>query len=385
MNKKDIDTADGLAEMLTDCSIDGIISIDQDWSITAWNKTAENLTGLTRQSVLEQHLLEALPSIKEDKETIHAIQQAFKGYRSFIPASDEYSHRVQLENYYIPLRNQVGSIAGVMNIIHDVAHRIKAEMRLQALHSELRENFAKLQQTSAELANFTLISSRNIKEPIRNIYTSIEQLITTESRRLSDNGKAAFRRIQASLNKMNLLLDDMLELAQIGIAEKPDGPIDLQQEIKEVLKALATQIEENNAKVIIVNSLCPITAHRDQVRLLFKHLFSNAIKFNETGAPLITVSYEKTAKHNMNDGSVLTREYHCITVTDNGIGIAAADKDRIFNMFEKIDSPKRYKGAGTGLAIVKKIMAAHDGFIEVNSMEGQGSSFRCFFPVSFPQ
>jgi len=381
MKNKNIDTADGLAEMLTDCSIDGIISIDQDWLVTAWNKTAETITGMPRPAVMEQHLLTALPSIKEDKATLHAIQQAFKGYRSFVPASDMFLHRVQLENYYIPLRNQAGAIAGVMNIIHDVAHRIKAEMRLQALHSALKENFAKLQQTSAELANFTLISSSNIKDPIRNIYTTIEQLITTESGRLSDNGKAAFRRIQSSLNKMNLLLDDMLELAQIGMGEKPAESIDLQEEIKEALKALAKPIQENKVKVVVSN-LNTITGHKGQLSLLFKHLFSNAIKFNDSPAPQITVDYEKTTINNMNDGSVSARDYHCITVTDNGIGIATADKDRIFNMFEKVDATKRHKGAGAGLAIVKKIMAAHDGFIEVKSTEGKGSAFRCFFPAS---
>jgi PAS domain S-box-containing protein len=380
MKNKDISTADGLADMLTDCSIDAIISINRDWAVTAWNKTAEIITGVSKEAAMEQQLLTVIPSIEEDKESLLAIQQAFLGFRSFIPPSDFFSHRVHLENYYIPLRDLAGVTVGVMNIIHDVAHRVKAEQRLQALHAELKENYTKLQQTTAELANFTLISSNNIKGPIRNIYTTIEQLIKTESGNLSDNGRAAFRRIQTSVNKMNLLLDNMLELAQIGMGEKIRDAIDLGREIKEVLDTMAGPIQENNVKVV-VKSLCTIAGSKEQIRVLFKQLFSNAIKFNESPAPLITVEYEKTSMRTLHDGSILTREYNCITVTDNGIGLAATDKDRIFNMFEKVDGAKRYKGAGTGLAIARKIMAAHDGIIQVNSTPGKGSAFQCFFPV----
>lgn len=369
-----------LAEMLNDCSIDGIISIDNDWNVTAWNKTAEMITGKARQRLSGKPLLEILPAIKEDNETMHAIAGAFNGFKAFVPASDLFSHRRQLENYYIPLKNNQAEIVGVMNIMHDVAHRIKAEMQLQALHAELQERYRQLQLTSSELASFTHLTSNNIKTPIRTLYTTIEQLVQTESQQLSNNGKAAFRRMQSSLNKMNLLLDDMLGLARISMPETPGTIINLEPVLHEVIDALKNTIKEKNVQFVI-RGLCSVTGHHEQLRLLFLHLISNAIKFNESILPCVTLDSKKITLQQRVENFIVEKEYYRVTITDNGIGIEPADTEKIFNMFEKLHPEQRYKGSGMGLAIARKIMYAHKGYIEVESVAGQGSSFHCFFPV----
>ena len=98
--------------------------------------------------------------------------------------------------------------------------------------------------TSEELASFTYITSNKIKEPMRQIYTGVEHLIQVEASRLTDSGKASFRRMQSSLNRMDLLLDDVLSLAQISILQKPETTVDLNVLVKEVSQSYKKDIRK---------------------------------------------------------------------------------------------------------------------------------------------
>lgn len=369
-----------LAETLNDCSIDAIIALNTDRNIIAWNRTAEIIYGKLKAEALGKPLTEIFPALPEDTETIHAIDLAFKGHKSFVPASKLHTHRLHVENHYIPLTNKTG-ITGIMNIVHDVAHRIKAEQQLQALNDKLEKQYRQLQKTSAELASFTFVSSNNIKQPIRQVYTAVEHLIKTEAERLTDTGKAAFRRIQASLNRMNLLLDDILSLAQISILEKPDKLINLNNLLEDVITGLQKQITETNANITLKEP-CSIYGHEKQLHLLFYHLLDNAIKFNESKTPYVTIECKKMMISPHPDVAFSERKYYRVTIADNGIGFEQSDAERIFTMFEKLHTGK-YKGSGMGLTIARKIMDAHDGFIQAENNPEKGSCFHCFFPAIF--
>ncbi|HYJ63227.1 MAG TPA: ATP-binding protein, partial [Parafilimonas sp.] len=268
------------------------------------------------------------------------------------------------------------------NIVHDVAHRIKAEQQLQRLNEELEKKIRQLKITSDELASFTYITSNKIKEPMRQIYTGVEHLIQVEASRLSDSGKASFRRMQSSLNRMDLLLDDVLSLAQISILEKSETKVDLSVLVKEVSNHIK-KISDKKVNIVI-EEICVITGHKNYLYLLFYNLLENAVKFNENDVAEIKVSCKKITLNEISQ-QLMEREYYCITITDNGIGFDAGDDERIFKMFEKLNPPGKYKGSGTGLAIARKIMEAHDGFIQAESTPGEGSSFHCYFPVEDEQ
>jgi len=367
-----------LAEMLNDCSIDGIISIDNNWMITTWNRTTELITGITRSAAFGNHLLRVLPHMQKDEDTLASIHHAFEGYTSFLPPAAA-KHRQQLENYFIPLNDPQLGMVGIMNIIHDVAHRMKAEQKLQQLNAEMEKRYRQLQLTSAELANFTVITSNHIKKPIRAVYTMLEQLIKSESDRLSNNGKASFRRIQSSLNKMNLLLDDLQHLAQIGMPDQPGDVIQLEEVMNEVLTGLHNSIEEK-AVQLLVHPLCKVRGYKDQLVTLFRQLLNNAIKFNQRNPPTIEIYCEALTP--ASDSQALQQLYNKVTVKDNGIGMEQSAVDRIFDVFQRLGHEQQYKGSGMGLAIARKIMYAHGGYIEVESEPGMGSLFHCYFPVT---
>ena len=116
-----------LAQKLIDSSIDRLMAIDLNWNFIAWNKTSELLSGFRKDEVLGKHLLEIYPDVKQDEEMMTAIAQAFHGRKSFLGSHTAYPLRSYVEHHFIPLTNSDGEMTGVMNIMHDVAYRIKAE------------------------------------------------------------------------------------------------------------------------------------------------------------------------------------------------------------------------------------------------------------------
>lgn len=367
--------------MLTDATIDRVLAIDTSWRIIAWNKTTADITGISKESAMNQLLLDLFPQLSKDRETMNAIVQAFNGWKSFLPVQRNTYNRHHHENHFLPLKNDDGVVLGVMNIMHDVSHRIKAEQQLQRLNDELETKYRQLERMSADLSTFTYITSTNLKEPVKMIYTGLEQLARTDGPSLSNNSKAKLRKMQSSLNRINLLLDDILSLSEINSVMVKAEEVDLEEVLRSMSEdaKLGPKIKEKNA-MIVSGNLPVIYGNREMLGYLFFHLLDNAIKFQNTGSePLIKINaeiVEETYSSKQDD----IRRFHRVTFTDNGIGFADSEKQQIFHTFTKLH-PDRFRGSGIGLAICQKIMDAHNGFIKVESKEGEGSSFSCYFPV----
>ena len=116
------------------------------------------------------------------------------------------------------------------------------------------------------------------------------------------------------------------------------------------------------------------------LRQLFTNLLSNALKFSAPGVPpLIRITAETTSA--LLPGENEPRVFNRIAVADNGIGFDEALKEKIFQVFKRLHSEREYSGTGVGLALSKKIMQNHGGFIDVTSKEGKGTTFWLYFPV----
>ncbi|MEX6689794.1 ATP-binding protein [Danxiaibacter flavus] len=367
-----------IAEMMNDASIDRLMAIDTDWKIIAWNKTTEILSGILRDEVLGKNLLKVFPQLEQDEEIMSGFRLAMDGIKSFIPAAEGKFNRDYYENHFIPLEDEDGKRIGVMNIMHDVAHRIKAEQQLHKLNELLKKQYQQLEKTTAELATFTSITSTDLKEPVKKLYTSLELLVRSEGANLTNHGKAGLRRMQSSLTKMNLLLDDILAFSAANSIGNELERFDLNEVLQRVLESLRQKIAARQA-VIEAHDLPVMYGSRQMLQYLLYNLIDNALKFQQDGnIPKITISAANVERQQDKggDGTNL-KAYLCITVRDNGIGFAQEDADKIFMLFEKIHPRKEYPGSGIGLTISRKIVEAHGGFIEVESQPGKGSAFHC--------
>lgn len=370
-----------LSDMLIDSSIDRVMAIDQNWCITAWNHTSELISGIDKKNAIGKSLTELFPAILNDQEMMDAIKSAFKGRKSFVPSLTNVFNRHYCENHFIPLKDEHDNVIGVMNIIHDVAHRVKVEKQLQKLNMALENKYNQLQKANKELATFTYITSRDIREPLKHVYTSLELLIKKEGATLSNMSKGNLRRMQGSLNKMNLLIDDICAVASVSTKNEPLTSVDLEEILADTTVTLRNKINEKKALIESV-TLPVITGHRSMLEYLFVHLLDNALKFHdENTSPRIIIDCKHvTADQEAKKALLPEREYIKISFQDNGIGFRPEDSERIFNLFEKLND-KKYHGSGVGLTISRKIVEAHNGFIDAVPMSGGGAVFNCYFPV----
>ena len=125
-----------LGELLTESSIDAMIAIGTDNEIISWNKAASLLFNVRKNDALGSSLAKTLPSINEDAAFLNAIKYAKEGKQSYLPATNDHTHRQHVETHIVPLKNGK-PVAGILLLIHDVSHRIAKEEQLQHLNTEL--------------------------------------------------------------------------------------------------------------------------------------------------------------------------------------------------------------------------------------------------------
>lgn len=325
-----VDEYGGLAEMLNDCSIDRLMAIDREWTIIAWNKTSELTSGIPKSEVIGKNVLEAFPQLREDDEIMQAIEKAMQGHKSFLPACSEKFNRDYFENHFIPIRDEHGELLGVMNLMHDVAHRIKVEKQLQNLNNALNRKYDQLEKATKELAMFTQITSQDIKEPLKHVYTSIELLVKKEGANLSNMSKGGLRRTQGLLNKMNLLLDDILTVAGMSVKQEQLQPADLQQLLTQTIQRLQQKIEEANA-TIEHDTLPVVKGYPEMLKYLLYHLLDNAIKFHKEDVPpkINITARPLQGEVGIQNSSLTTLSYLNLAITDNGIGFPQEEEERI--------------------------------------------------------
>jgi signal transduction histidine kinase len=260
----------------------------------------------------------------------------------------------------------------------DLTQTKEAEERLMQLNRALFAKNRELEALSSELKTFNTIVANDYNDTLRNLYTSMEFIVSNDARNLSDAGKANVRRAQAAIQKLKLLTEDIVAFSRIS-TEEPLSPVDLNEVIASVINSMQRKIKENVATVKY-KDLPVIQGYQLLVTILFTHLIDNAIKFRKQEInPRINIEYThqegKTIDHSSANKDL---SYDIISVVDNGIGFDIREGEKIFTMFYRLHEKGKTKG-GIGLAICKKIMDLHGGFIS-SECTPECTTFRCYFP-----
>lgn len=365
-----------LALLMNDASIDQVMALDLNLCVRAWNRACEDVTGIPRIAAIGKPFNDVRIGAEAFPEAAEALQMALQGFKSFLPW-EKGAYSGYFEHHFIPLKS-ADSVIGVLVIIHDVAHRIKAENQLQKLNRILAQKNKELQVKKDELTNFNWIASHDLKEPLRKIYTFIEMVATKEGIKLTDAARMNLRRAQSAVQRMGLLTDDIVTFSQAAAPNEQLADVNLQELLDQTLEVNQRVIENAGASVH-AEALPTIKGYPNLLKLLFSHLLSNALKFHAEGAePTVGIGYAYVREHGANNDADEDVSYHRITFEDNGIGFDMSYAERIFGMFQRLHQQGQYKGTGMGLPICKKVAEAHDGFITVKSKEGIGSSFTCY-------
>jgi signal transduction histidine kinase len=196
-----------------------------------------------------------------------------------------------------------------------------------------------------------------------------------------DMVKLHLSKIKSSAARMSALINDILQFSQANEGRHDVETIDLNKLLVHVKEDFELLIQQEQAKVES-DSLPVVQANRIQITQLFSNLISNALKFTDQ-QPQITVHYKEVNNPQVAGEVSLdaNKNYHYLRFSDNGIGFDPDQAQKIFKLFARLHNQKDYKGTGIGLALCKKIIENHKGFIHATSRKGVGSSFHIYLPV----
>jgi signal transduction histidine kinase len=230
-------------------------------------------------------------------------------------------------------------------------------------NGELERQARELVRSNAELDQFASIASHDLQEPLRKVRTFTERICDTEADRLSERGIDYLHRANASAERMQTLIEDLLRYSRVSTHGRPFTSVDLRRVAEDVLEDLSEHIDRAGA-IVRVGSLPTINADAPQMRQLLQNLISNAVKFRRED-----VASQVDVEAQAESGWVT------ITVRDNGIGFDPQYSVRIFRVFERLHGRTTYPGTGIGLALCRKIAKRHGGTIVARGVPDQGATF----------
>jgi PAS domain S-box-containing protein len=227
---------------------------------------------------------------------------------------------------------------------------------------ELDNAIADLKRSNMELEQFAYVASHDLQEPLRMVSSYTQLLEKRYKDQLDQDAKDFIFFAVDGANRMQHLINDLLEYSRITTKGKAFNKLDLTHALGQAIANLQRRIQETGS--MVVNEDLPFV-FGDEMQLVrvFQNLIENAIKFRGPDPPRITI------KSQMLDGKVR------ISVSDNGIGIEKIYSERVFAIFQRLHSKTEYPGTGIGLAICKRIIERHNGKIWLESVPGEGTTF----------
>ncbi|WP_026713055.1 sensor histidine kinase [Flavobacterium daejeonense] len=245
---------------------------------------------------------------------------------------------------------------------------------------ELRNK--ELELNNKELMEFNHVASHDLQEPLRKIQTFISRIEYKEKDHLSETAQSYFEKIQEASNRMRILIDDLLQYSRTSRSEKTFEVTDLNTIAANAISELSENIEDKKAEIHF-EKLHQVQGVPFQLQQLFINIIGNSLKYSKTEeAPLITISSKKVKASKtpkLNDHS--KKEYIKITFKDNGLGFEQKYAEKIFQLFNRLHGKKEFPGTGVGLAICKKIVENHKGYIFAKGKPDEGAVFEIYLPV----
>lgn len=348
-----------------------IIGTTVDGLITHFSKGAENLLGYTAEEMVGKQTPAIIHKASEvvalGKKLSNKFKRDIRGFDVFVEYarqgkfdSREWTY-VRKDGTEFPVQlvvtaiaDEHGSIKGFLGIATDLTERKTME--------ESMLKYAELEAKNKEMEQFTYVASHDLQEPLRTVTSFADMLKAKYKQQLDEEGQMYLHYMLQSSNRMMELIKGLLYYSRIG-KERVLQEVDCNEIVNDVLKDLDLIIKESEAE-IEVDVLPVLTAYPLELQQLFQNLVNNAIKFV---APGVKPKLKIQAKQ-------IQSGWH-FSVSDNGIGIADKDKEKIFIIFKRLNDKSDYAGTGIGLAQCKKIAELHSGNIWVEPTPGKGSTF----------
>ena len=346
-------------ESIVEKAGDAISVVDLEGKVLYWNEGAERIYGYRKDEVMEKRLSELLysqdPKQKAEEERLMSDIMAKVKQGEVMPNVEVKRHakdgkEIITSMTVSPLRDAEGRIIGASRICKDITHLKKAEERLI-----LAERLSSLGELSAGVAH-------ELRNPLAGIKINTQMLLRKAD--LTDMERRLLSSSQDGIEKIQKIVDDMLDFA------KPKAALFKEEDVNDVvgksLAILQAKLKKGNIASFFDrdDGLPRIKIDGHQMQQVLINLMLNAVQAMEKGGTLSLRTFRE-------DGGGVG-----IEVKDTGSGIPASQLKKIFDPFFTTKS----EGTGLGLSISVKILENHGATLDVESREGEGSTFIIHLP-----
>lgn len=366
---------------------DAVIVIDENNIILLWNPKAEAMFGWKAEEVTGTSITETIiPAMYRERHRQGMSRLQETGVSRVLNKTIEITARKKNgEEFYIALSIARSLWEGkpvFISFIRDISKEKNVELELEEQRNQLAQKNMELERSNQELMAFNYIASHDLKEPVRKIKIFSSLLHDKGRDTLPENLRNYVERISVAANHMHKLIDALFTFSRTTSMEQNWEQIDLNILLEEVKYTLQKSIDEKQA-IIAATDLPVLHIIPFQFRQLLENIIGNALKYSQSGVrPEINITVELVAGRDLSHAEAREEShYHAIAVSDNGIGFDQQYANKIFELFQRLHGKNEYSGTGIGLAICKKIVQHHHGFMTAHSEPGQGATFTIYIPV----
>jgi PAS domain S-box-containing protein len=324
------------AAQVLDAVADGIFLVDSDGCVRVWNRAAERITGVPSSAVTDRPLAAVVPEWDELAARIPVAE------RGATPRSVALPVGLAGRDLWLSFV-AVHSAEGIVYAFRDVTF----ERKVEALQSD-----------------FVATISHELRTPMAGVYGAAKTLLHREGELSVELRRQLLEMIASQSARLKQIIEDILLTSKLERGELPvdRAPVEVVDVVHATIEALGSQLAESSVSVEADPSVGAASGDRDRIQQVLVNLLDNAIKYG--GAPV-------RVRVDSSNG------YVRVSVIDHGPGIPAAEQERIFEKFYRID-PQQTRapgGTGLGLYISRELVRRMDGRLDVSSAPGQGATF----------
>jgi light-regulated signal transduction histidine kinase (bacteriophytochrome) len=256
------------------------------------------------------------------------------------------------------LYDEAGTPVRLIGSFLDITERKRAEIQVEGYAAEL-------QRSNRELQHFAHTVSHDLRAPLRTVEGFLELLARRHGTSLEPEAQEFVELAVNEMERMQQMIQGLLDFSRVETRGRSLSPVDSSAVLERVLDSLRKDVAEHEATVT-AGPLPVVMADEVQLSLVFQNLLDNAIKFQDGAtAPRVEIAAERQD------------DLWLFSVRDNGIGIPSdrGQRERIFQVFQRLHPADAYPGTGIGLALCKRIVERHGGRIWVESAPGEGATF----------
>jgi PAS domain S-box-containing protein len=354
-----------------------IILLDKEGIVQNWNRGAEKIKGYTEEEIVgKSFTIFYLPQDRENGLPYKLLSEArekgkaiHEGWRMKKNGSRFWGSIV-----LTALHNENGEVIGFSKVTRDLTERKLAEDRLKEYNN-------RLEFQNRELEQFTFAASHDMKEPLRKIHLYNSSVLENPINVLDKRSKEFLERSLQAAKRMTSLIDDLLAYSRMASSIEAFSLVDIKEIVDEVLLTHREEIEHNRI-MVKMDSLPVVYAVPFQIKQLMDNIIGNAIKYKHPERDgFIHISSEQVSGKDLTMFNADTfKDYYKISISDNGVGFANEYAERIFDIFQRLNNLPGALGSGIGLAICKRIIQNHQGFIKATGVQNKGTKIEFFLP-----